>query len=638
MSSPPAVVEPLGRAGSRPLGRARRGGLALVARLDLGVLFGVFAFGLLYEAHFLFRGWFPWDEGALADSASRVLAGQLPHRDFAEIYTGGLSYVHGLAFLVFGEQLSSMRLVLFAVFAAWIPALYVIARRFAPPPVAGACVLACIAWSVPNYSASMPSWYNLFLATFAVASLFRYFDNRRARWLVVAGLTCGLSILVKSTGIYSVVGLFLALLFDEQVRAERDTGAERRSYSGFVFACAAVSVAFLVVLLHRRLGAAEVANFLIPGSCIAGILIWNEARVPRAQASARFRSLLVPVSSLGLGLALPLVLFVTPYVLSNSLGSLVDGLLVEPSARLRFAAMKPPTITSLPVTVLFLIVFGSLGYAVSRTRLGKRLAAAGLLAIWLVLIRMPDGSAITWRFVRDGALLLVPIGILFLAAGIRRSAPDSLRRIRTFALLALFAFATLVQFPFSGPVYFCYVAPLIFLASLAVATQSPREGQALLSPLAVGASFLFLAAVGVTGLNQQFVGGRASVGEGVSLGLARSGSLRVSAADSRLYRHLVKRIRGAGASSFIYAGPDAPELYFLADRQSPTRAAFDFFERAPTHDVDLLQALDRHDVSLVALNLRPTFSPSLDSRLRRALAARYPRHERIGRFELRWRP
>jgi len=601
------------------------------------VLFGVFSFGVLYEAHFLFRGWFPWDEGALADSASRVLAGQLPHRDFAEIYTGGLSYVHGLAFLVFGEQLSSMRLVLFAVFAAWIPALYFIARRFAPPPVAGACVLACIAWSVPNYSASMPSWYNLFLATFAVASLFRYFEQRRARWLVVAGLMCGLSILVKSTGIYAVIGLFLALLFDEQVRAERDTGVERRSYSGFVVGCAALSVAVVVVLLHSRLGAAEVVNFLLPGSCIAGILIWNEARVPRAQSRARFYSVLGPVGSLGLGLALPLVLFVTPYVLSNSLGSLVDGLLVEPSARLRFAAMKPPTITTLPVTVLALLVFGSLGYAVSQTRLGKRVAAAGVLAISFLLIRMPDGSAITWRLVRDAALLLVPIGVALIATALRRSAFDSIGGIRTFALLAVFAFATLVQFPFSGPVYFCYVAPLIFLAALAVATQSPNGGHALLSPLAVGALFLSLAAVGVARLNPQFVGGRESIGQGASLGLERSGSLRVSAADGRLYRHLVRRIREAGASSYIYAGPDAPELYFLADRQNPTRAAFDFFVRGPTQDDDLLQALDRHDVSLVALNLRPTFSPPLDSRVRRALAARYPRHERIGRFELRWR-
>lgn len=29
----------------------------------------------------LFRGWFSWDDGAMAQVADRVLHGQLPHRD-----------------------------------------------------------------------------------------------------------------------------------------------------------------------------------------------------------------------------------------------------------------------------------------------------------------------------------------------------------------------------------------------------------------------------------------------------------------------------------------------------------------------------------------------------------------------------
>ena len=632
-----AVMEPVATAGSGPVGRAGRLGLAFAARRDLGVRLAVYAFGVVYEALFLFRGWFPWDEGALAESARRVLAGQLPHRDFAEIYTGGLSYLHGLAFLLFGEQLTSMRIVLFAFFALWIPALYAIARRFASPPVAGACVVTCVVWSVPNYSASMPSWYNLFLATFAVAFLFRYFDDRRARWLVAAGLACGLSVLVKSTGIYAVVALLLVLLFDEQFRAESATGEKRRSFLGFVCACAVASVALLVVLLHRRLGAAELANFLLPGSCVAATLIWNETRVPRVRASARFHSLLAPFGSFGLGLTLPLVLFVSPYVASNSLGSLLKGVLVEPSARLRFAATKTPTISSVPITLLVLIGLVGLAYAVSRARLGERVAAAGLLAVWLALTGTSYGFRITWVSVRDASLLLVPIGVVFLAAVIRRSASDSIENVRTFALLALFAFATLIQFPFSAPIYFCYVAPLMFLAALAVAAHGQEVGRAVLPPIAVGILFIFLAAFGVARVNPDFFGGRVSIGGGTPLGLARSGPLRVSAADSRLYRHVVARIRELRASSYIYAGPDAPELYFLADRRNPTRAAFEFFERGPTQDDELLRALDRQRVSLVALNLRPSFSPPLDSPLRAALAARYPHHQRIGRFELRWR-
>src|ERR1700683_4428995 len=50
----------------------------------------------LYAGSGLKRGWFPWDEGVIAQSAESVLNGELPHRDFPEIYTGGLSYLNAL--------------------------------------------------------------------------------------------------------------------------------------------------------------------------------------------------------------------------------------------------------------------------------------------------------------------------------------------------------------------------------------------------------------------------------------------------------------------------------------------------------------------------------------------------------------
>jgi hypothetical protein len=631
------VAEPVARAGPGPLSPASHLRSAIVARRDFAVLLVVYVFGVAYESYFLFRGWFPWDEGALAESAGRVLAGQLPHRDFGEIYSGGLSYLHAFAFLLFGEKLASMRIVLFAFFAVWIPVLYALGRRFASPAVAGAFVAACVAWSVPNYSASMPSWYNLFFATFALASLFRYFDVRRTRWLVAAGLVCGLSIVVKSTGIYAVVALFLVLLFDEQVRADSRPVKRRSLYLAFLLLCVGATMAFLIVLLHRRLGASEAANFLVPGSCITALLIWNEVRVRRFGALARFRSLLGPVGSFGLGLALPLVVFVAPYVASNSLGSLLHGLIVEPSARLRFAAVTPPALSSIPVTILVLIAFVGFGYAVSRPTLGERVAGVGLLAIWFVLTGTSYGYDTTWTAVRDASILLVPVGVVVFAVALRRPGSNQTENVRRFAPAALLSFATLIQFPFSTPIYFCYVAPLVFLAALALATLGPEIGLAAYPPTALVALFLFLAAFGVVRMNPMFIGGGATIGEGARLGLPRSGPLRVSPVDSRLYQRVVARIREAGTSRYIYAGPDAPELYFLADRQNPTRTTFEFFSRGPKQDGDLLRALDRHAVSVVALNLRPAFSPQLDSRLMAALAARYPHHERIGRFELRWR-
>jgi hypothetical protein len=247
------------------------------------------------------------------------------------------------------------------------------------------------------------------------------------------------------------------------------------------------------------------------------------------------------------------------------------------------------------------------------------------------------GSRTTWTAVRDASLFLVPIGVVLLATVIRRRGADPSENVRRFAPLALFAFASLIQFPFSTPIYFSYVAPLVFLAALALATYGRQPGRLVLSSSALVALFLFLAAFGAMRMNPVFFGGRGTIGAGAPLRLARSGPLRVFPADSRLYQRMVARIRETGTSRYIYAGPDAPELYFLADRQNPTRATFEFFERGSRQDGELLRALDRHGVSLVALNLRPRFSPPLDSTLMAALATRYPHHERIGRFELRWR-
>src|SRR5437588_7552977 len=89
--------------------------------------FLVFAISAWYAAENLNRGWIRHDDGALGQMAERVLHGELPHRDFADIYTGALDYPHALAFKFFGTTLTSLRLVLFAAFLGWLPVVYRVA-------------------------------------------------------------------------------------------------------------------------------------------------------------------------------------------------------------------------------------------------------------------------------------------------------------------------------------------------------------------------------------------------------------------------------------------------------------------------------------------------------------------------------
>src|SRR3984893_629975 len=78
----------------------------------------------IYAGAHLKRGWVPHDEGAFAQSADRVLHGELPHRDYTEIYTGGLAYLNAFAFRYLGEDLAVLRIVLFVFFLLWIPVFY----------------------------------------------------------------------------------------------------------------------------------------------------------------------------------------------------------------------------------------------------------------------------------------------------------------------------------------------------------------------------------------------------------------------------------------------------------------------------------------------------------------------------------
>src|SRR5579859_704546 len=108
-----------------------------LTRTHVLVLVIVMAISAGYMGTYLMRGWVPHDEGTLGGGAERVLNGELPNRDFDD-YTGGLTFLHALAFRVFGISSASMRIVLFIFFVPWVPAVFYVASRFCSAYAAGA--------------------------------------------------------------------------------------------------------------------------------------------------------------------------------------------------------------------------------------------------------------------------------------------------------------------------------------------------------------------------------------------------------------------------------------------------------------------------------------------------------------------
>jgi Dolichyl-phosphate-mannose-protein mannosyltransferase len=287
--------------------------------------------GVYVSAH-LRNGWVPADEGTLAQSALRTMEGQLPHRDFAEIYTGGLSLVHALAFRVFGVTLMSLRICVFLFFLAWLPAFYSIAVRFTSSISAGFITLLAVAWSYPNYPAAMPSWYNLFFATFGAAALLRYLEVRKARWLFIAGVCGGVSILIKVIGAYYVAGALLFLVFVEQEEHESGDAwgpGERKgsniAYRVFSATALFLFLAALLCLLRTRLRAGEIYDFVLPAAALVGLILVSETGVRNQAWTVRFRALFRLVVPFLVGVLTPVVIFLVPYARTGSVSTIFSG-------------------------------------------------------------------------------------------------------------------------------------------------------------------------------------------------------------------------------------------------------------------------------------------------------------------------
>jgi len=339
------------------------------------------------------QSWIAVDDGTLAQSALRVLQGQLPHSDFVEIYTGGLSFIHAAAFRVFGVNLLSLRICVFLFFLTWVPAVYYVALRFTPPFTAGMVALLAIAWSFPNYEAAMPSWYNLFFATFGAAALLHYLEVRTRRWLFIAGLCGGISILIKVIGFYYIAGVLLFLVFLEQSDNEQQ-GTEKNSWGYRVFSAGAL-LAFLgtlIYVLHRRLAAGEFYHFLLPSLAVVGMILLGE-RKAGAGTGERFAALLRLVIPFICGAVIPIVIFLIPYALAGSVGGFFSGVASSAIAHAIDLAQARPAPPQYIVAVLPLVAFLAAGMYWKQFQ-GRVVGAAVALLAVVVVVRATRSAVV----------------------------------------------------------------------------------------------------------------------------------------------------------------------------------------------------------------------------------------------------
>ena len=588
-----------------------------------------------YLLPFVDRGWIAHDDGMLGQIAERVLAGEIPHRDFHDPYTGGLSYLHALGFKAFGVRLVSLRWLLFAATMAWVPVVYFLAARFVPPLDAALVTVVAVTWSLPNYFASMPSYYNLFLATFGTAALFRHVERGGRRWLLVAGVCGGLSFLVKSVGIFFVLGGSLFLLFRAQIQSTHEAHAHSRSNIGFLvleIAGCLVVIGGLVRLLGERRTLMDGLHFVAPLVAVLTVLLWGEWREGRGSMAVRVRRAWALLGPFAIGAAMPVAIFLLPYVMTGTTDALFDGVLFALDRRLGQAERPLPPVEemawALPYGVVLLAV--ALGRRV-RGGLIAAVAALGFAAALVTIDRQASYMAL-WNSARFAPVFAMLAGCVLLLA--QRRTLSSIGRQQAFLLLAVLATIGVVQFPFAAPIYFCYTVPILLLAVLPVVSTGAR-----LPHRVMLLGYLVFA---VVSLNVGYVWNLGVVHQdgypvtGV-ISLDRTG-IRIPPGDAYDYLNLVLAIRArVPPGEYVYATPDCPEVHFLAGVRNPTRDLYEFLQSPALGVEDTLALIEHHRVKLVVINRDPFFSGVVNPSLATELESRFPRSAVVGRFLVRWR-
>jgi hypothetical protein len=574
--------------------------------------------GCLYLTAFVARGWMPHDEGMLGQTAERVLHGAIPHTDYEEPYTGGLSWLYAAVFKLSGTDLVNVRWMLLALACLTLVLCYVLARRWLRPAGAALATWLALVWSFPNYFAGLPSWWLLACALCCTWAFVRYVDTGRLHHVAAAGLAAGVAVAIKQTGVYVAVALFSAIAYATAPLLIRRLAA-------------VAAVLFAAAILRPRLFDAEGLYLFAPVlACAAALFVRGTpgAAERSSHEPSPVRAWLAPLAMAALASLPPLLILLTPYIVNGRLADFVNGALLAPQRRIAFASMPMPAawriVFAVPLVALVFLAPGRWPFVASRAR---------MLRIWVVAIAIPLAATVStsayqtiWQSGRAfGAVL--PIGICWWIAA-RGVAPRE--RAVLFMSASMLAWLSLNQFPFAAPIYFMYVAPLAVIALVAVAARTGALRQWTMVPAA--ATFILF---GVLSANRGYIQdlGNEHVHRHFDspLDLPRA-HLRVSAGDAFVYRTLVAEIEHRLRGGDLVAGPDCPEVFFLAGLTNPSGSAFEFLSDA--EDEGRQRWLT---AQVVVVNHEPWFSPRVSGPLVDDLRREYPNGQKVGQFEIRWR-
>jgi len=572
-------------------------------RADVYVSIATALFSVLMLSSIAFKGWGPQDAGTLGNAANGVLEGGLPHVDFKDVYPGLQAYFHGAFFALFRSSIWTLRIAWLVVVGLTAGSLYFVVRDVTSRAVGALAAFGAVSVAFVFYPVSMPTWWNVMFAAASLAMIQRGFKLERPVYMAVAGLLTGVSLLVKPTAVLVAIPSFLWVLSRTKPRP-----------AGSLEVSATVGAVVIGWVVSRSLSPSSVLLVLIPVlTCI--VWIW----VSRAPREASIRGSLSegnPPAYYGAGVLLPAFSCALYYALVGELPALIQGWVVSPSERWDVGSVDIP----IAVSGLLFLGLAALGLWSLQRRYGDWVASlvfvagVGFLgiafwlwfptilifaALWLPLVISVSGLVRT-RSEEGGdfTVLVVSVGVVFAA----------------------------VQIPLWSGVYTAYTLPLLAAGAVLIWRRQAR----LVTVLVVCAGMMLVMQANRDLLYQARPTAEAI--QWVELEPNRGG-IRIPVWHAH-YNDLTQRVSAISGGSAVYAGPDAPEVVFLAEVPGAGFGPWEALD--PDWSPEEVVALAGAGVPVI-VNHNPSYSMAIPRPQLQEIYDALPLSESFGDFELRWR-
>jgi hypothetical protein len=382
----------------------------------------------------------PNDEGLLLHNFHKAANGQVPHRDFYDVYGPGIYWVGGALFKVFGTRILVIRVFLAVLKTAMAVLIFLIARKFMSLFFSmGAGVLFILNWGdifFPIFNIPYAGHVNHFFLLLGIYLMILYVERDSRIWLWGVSACVGFAMLFKfHTAVFGFIGFVVFLSLKEQVRDAAQTpmtAPGKDAGQAFVFSLRAlkflgavgVMILYLALFMPYHLDLPYFFMFLLPlYTILFQIALGDLSRFRNDRENARSRRRLRKYYAESLILAAGALIFcgavVVYYLLVGGLDAFLYDMFVLPSRLDYYQPMKNYRLHAGLAAGLILLI---LGVAHGGRILGGRrsviraaywwsiLATTLLVPIWLLMMGVPLA---TWhaRMVH----LLAPVTLLLVA-------------------------------------------------------------------------------------------------------------------------------------------------------------------------------------------------------------------------------